>query len=147
MIGRLAWVLVLFNSAAEPENELAVKMHNEAQKLRKQYNLSPQTLDAECCDIAQKWAEKMAADHAMYHGGGEQIIAVGYVDVDNVFRAWMASSGHRYWVLSGADRAGWGAAKSSTGRWYWAGAFRSTKKKAEQPVYYTPRRRFKFFRR
>lgn len=131
------------------EQTIAVEMHNESQRLRKQYNLRPQELDEKCCKIAQGWAEHMAANHSMYHGGGEQIIAVGYPDVNNVFRAWMASSGHRYWVLSGSDLAGWGAAKSSTGRWYWAGAFRSSAKPQAKTTtyYYTPKRRFRLFRR
>ena len=144
----VVWVILLA-PPAEQGQSIAVEMHSEAQRLRKQYSLKPQKLDEKCCKIAQDWADHMAASHSMYHGGGENIIAAGYKDVESAFGGWMASSGHRYWVLSGSDLAGWGAAKSSTGRWYWAGAFRSSaKQQAATPTYYyTPRRRFRFFRR
>ena len=135
------------------EDPMATTMHKEAMKHRKRYNLKPQVLDEECCRIAQKWAEQMASQHSMYHGGGEQIIAVGYATPESAFRGWMASSGHRYWVLSGTDKCGWGAAQSSTGRWYWAGAFRNSAKPAvkptPRPATYVPvrRSRFQLFRR
>lgn len=144
-VGVLAWVIVLA-PPVEQEQTIVTEMHNESQRLRKQYNLKPQKLDENCCKIAQKWAEHMAAHHSMYHGGGEQIIAAGYKDVKGAFGGWMASSGHRYWVLSGRDLAGWGAAKSSTGRWYWVGVFRNSKKKTTT-YYYTPSRRFRLLRR
>jgi uncharacterized protein YkwD len=144
----LVWMIVLAPPVGQ-DQVIAVEMHSEAQRLRKQYSLKPQKLDKKCCEIAQKWAEHMAATHSMYHGDGEQIIAAGYKDVKSAFGGWMSSSGHRYWVLSGSDLAGWGAAKSSTGRWYWAGAFRSSaKKKVEATTYYyTPSRRFRLLRR
>jgi|TARA_R110002051_G_scaffold318728_1_gene401488 uncharacterized protein YkwD len=145
----MVWVL-LVPSAFAQESPIALDMHAEAMKHRKQYNLKPQVLDEECCQIAQKWAEQMASQHSMYHGGGENIIAVGYTTPASALRGWMGSSGHRYWVLSSVDKCGWGAAQSSTGRWYWAGAFRSSKpvvRKAATTTYYTPRRRFRIFRR
>ena len=135
------------------EDPMTIAMHKEAMKHRKQYDLKPQVLDEKCCQIAQKWAEHMASQHSMYHGGGEQIIAVGYSTPESAFRAWMASSGHRYWVLSSRDKCGWGAAQSSTGRWYWAGAFRNSAKPATKSATkftaYTPvrRSRFQLFRR
>ena len=135
------------------EDPMTIAMHKEAMKHRKEYNLKPQMLDKECCQIAQKWAEHMASQHSMYHGGGEQIIAVGYATPESAFGGWMGSSGHRYWVLSNTDKCGWGAAQSSTGRWYWAGAFRNSAKpaakSAPRPTTYVPTRRFRFqlFRR
>ena len=138
--------VILAPPVSDRERPLTVAMHKEALKHRKAYSLEPQELDKECCQIAQKWADHMAATHSFYHGGGEQIIAVGYATPEAAFRGWMASSGHRYWVLSNVDKCGWGAAKSSTGRWYWAGAFRSSVK-VETPTYYVPTRRFRLFRR
>ena len=127
------------------EDPMTIAMHKEAMKHRKEYNLKPQILDKECCQIAQKWAEHMASQHSMYHGGGEQIVAVGYATPESAFGGWMGSSGHRYWVLSGTDKCGWGAAQSSTGRWYWAGAFRnSANKPPPKPTVYVSTRRFRF---
>jgi len=144
------FILVLLSLLPPTESiidqPVIVKMHKTAMEHRKIYSLKPQILDAECCNIAQKWAEHMADNHSMYHGGGEQIIAVGYTTPEGVFRGWLASLGHRHWVLSSADKCGWGAAQSSTGRWYWAGAFRYNKLENEPPTNYAPRRR-RFFRR
>ena len=126
---------------------VTLKMQQESTRIRKEYNLKPQVLDEECCKIAQDWADYMAKHHYFNHGGGENIIAVGYENVPDAFRGWMSSSGHRYWLLSDADLSGWGAAKSSTGRWYWAGAFKRLKKKDVSATYYTSRYRFRLFRR
>jgi uncharacterized protein YkwD len=143
------FVLVLLSLLPPTESitdqPVIAKMHKTAMEHRKNYSLKPQILDKECCEIAQKWAENMAVNHSMYHGGGEQIIAVGYTTPESVFRGWLASSGHRYWVLSNTDKCGWGAAKSSTGRWYWAGVFRNNEVEKEPPTNYVPRRR-RFFK-
>jgi uncharacterized protein YkwD len=149
MIGYFAAVLLAtLASDVSSDASLTLEMQKESSRIRKEQGLEPQTLDEECCKIAQDWADYMAKHHYFNHGGGEQIIAVVYKDVPSAFRGWMSSSGHRYWVLSGADRCGWGAAQSSTGTWYWAGAFRSSKSKLE-PVTttYVPKRRFRFFGR
>ena len=129
---------------------VTLKMQQESDRIRKEYNLKPQILDKECCKTAQEWAEYMAKHHYFSHGGGENIIAVGYESVPDAFQGWMLSSGHRYWLLSDADRSGWGAAKSNTGRWYWAGAFRKDKVKFQLPTAtttYVPKYRFRLFRK
>lgn len=121
---------------------------------RKARGLNPQKLDEECCDVAQNWANYMAKYNSFAHGGGEQIIAVGYNTPEAAFGGWMASSGHRYWVLSDTEKCGWGVARSASGRWYWVGAFRSSDRiinaftpEVPAPVRYVPRRRFRLFRR
>jgi uncharacterized protein YkwD len=121
----LILVAVLSPSVAVPTAE---DMHAESTRIRVARGLKPQSLDADCCAIAQRWAEHMAKNKTMRHGGGEQIIARGYKTVGAVFRAWINSPGHRRWVLSRRSRAGWGLAQSSSGLWYWAGAFRQEKK-------------------
>ena len=129
---------------------VVLKMQQESTRIREEYKLDPQVLDKECCKIAQDWAEYMAKYDYFNHGGGENIIAMGYENVPDAFRGWMSSSGHRYWVLSDTELCGWGAAKSSTGRLYWAGAFRKDKVKFElltEVKTYTTRRRFRLFRR
>lgn len=106
-------------------------MHREAMVIRGRYNLPAQELDEECCKIAQRWANRMAADSWMRHGGGEQIIARGYATEKSCMAAWLRSAGHRAWLLSGKALCGWGCQKSRNGQWYWAGVFRS--KKAPEP--------------
>jgi hypothetical protein len=107
----------------EPSDQ-QVLLHAEAQRHRLANGRDSQELDAECCRIAQAWAETMAARRSMFHGGGEQIVAYGYSTPAAAMRVWIASGGHNTWLLSSTRRAGWGAAQSSGGTWYWAGAFR-----------------------
>lgn len=127
-------VLILFAVLSPSvDTPTAEDMHAESTRIRVARGLKPQSLDTDCCSIAQRWAEYMAKNKTMRHGGGEQIIARGYKTVDAVFRAWMNSSGHRHWVLSRRSRAGWGLAQSSSGLWYWAGAFRHEKKPVNPP--------------
>jgi len=125
-------ILVTFLASAA-EAPTAADMHAESTRIREECGLKAQRLDEDCCTIAQKWADHMATIKSMRHGGGEQIIARGYTTVVAVFRGWMNSSGHRCWVLSKRPRAGWGAAKSSSGQWYWAGAFRNEKTPTAPP--------------
>ena len=129
---------------------VVLKMQQESTRIRKEYKLDPQALDKECCKIAQDWAEYMAKYDYFSHGGGENIIAVGYESVPDAFRGWMSSSGHRHWVLSDTELCGWGAAKSSTGRLYRVGAFRKDKVKFQLPTAtttYVPKYRFRLFRK
>ncbi len=125
-----------------------LEMH--AELLRRRGDRPSPTMDAELNTIAQRWAEHMATQSSMYHGGGEQIIARGYSTVPRAFTAWMNSSGHRAWLLSSSTRVGWGAAQSSSGQWYYAGAFRggrpshsttSTSSRSYRPRWRSRRRR------
>ena len=101
-----------------------VKMHKEAQRQRNKYNKPAITLDEECCQIAQTWANYMASNKKFHHGKGDQIISRGYKSVKSVFRGWMNSSGHRVWVLSSkSTKCGWGCQKSEGGMLYWVGVF------------------------
>ena len=156
MIGYFAAVLLATLASVDVSSDafpmcdtpdLTLEMQKESSRIRKEQGLEPQTLDEKCCKIAQDWADYMAKHHYFNHGGGEQIIAVGYKDAPSAFRGWMSSSGHRYWLLSDTDRSGWGAAKSSTGRLYWVGAFRSSVVLEPSSVTYVTRRRFRVFRR
>ena len=143
MIKLLALLLLLPPTESAADNPVIAKMHETAIKHRKEYGLKPQALDKECCQIAQKWADHLAENNYFYHGGGEQIIAMGYATPESAFRGWLGSSGHRYWVLSNTDKCGWGAAKSSNGTWYWVGVFRDNEPK---PTVYLQQRR-RLFRR
>jgi uncharacterized protein YkwD len=106
------------------ENPQIQAMYAAANRHRAQYNLPPQILDEELCKQAQRWAENMAARHSMYHGGGEQIIAMGYPTPEACVQGWIYSPGHRVWVLSRTSRVGFGCAVSSTGQRYYAGVYR-----------------------
>ena len=114
--------------AVEPDfttEPAIVEMHTVAMRRRERSGLRLQVLDRDCCTIAQRWANHMAATGSMYHGGGEQIIASGYATAEAAIAAWEASSGHRAWLFGGSDRCGWGCQRSAAGTWFWAGAFRS----------------------
>ena len=104
------------------EHPAIVKMHQEALRVR---GGRPIELDEECCQIAQRWADRMARTRSFRHGGGEQIIAQGYRTIKACFAGWMGSSGHRRWVLSNSDKCGWGYQRSSSGHCYWVGVFRN----------------------
>ena len=102
----------------------AVEMNEAATKIRKQHGLSAQQLDQDLVKLAYRWAERLAKTGRLSHGGGEQIIAMGYRSTDSVFKAWMRSSGHRSWILSRTTRCGWACKRSKSGRLFWVGAFR-----------------------
>ena len=99
-------------------------MHREAMKWRARYGKGPLQLDEECCRIAQRWANYMAANGAFHHGGGEQIIAYGSQTIPDVFVLWMNSPGHASWILSSSKKCGWGYQRSADGTPYWVGVFR-----------------------
>jgi len=129
--------LVASIAAAEGETNLAnnpkiIAMHRKAQALREKHGAPAQQLDEQCCRVAQRWANRMARDNYMRHGGGEQIIARGYRTVPACFAGWMASSGHRRWLLSKTELCGWGCQKSKSGQWFYAGVFRRKKTKPEE---------------
>ena len=147
MIGYFLVLVALHPSNAVSEQPKIVEMQKVATELRKDRGLVTQTLNEELCALSQKWAEHMAKNHSMYHGGGENIIAAGYKTPRSAFNGWLSSPGHSYWVLSGADQCGWGAAQSSTGTWYWVGAFRNSAVVKSPPVTYVPRRRLRLFKR
>jgi uncharacterized protein YkwD len=126
LLSTLGCLLLLGMAPAEPltENAKIQKMYEAAMKQRAQYGLPEQELDEELCEIAQRWANRMAAQNAMFHGGGEQIIAQGYPDEESCVRGWIYSAPHRAWVLSRNAKCGFGCQKGSDGRWYWAGVYR-----------------------
>ena len=102
-----------------------IEIYKEAQKQRNKYNKSTITLDEECCEMAQRWANHMANNKKFHHGKDDQIIARGYKNVKSVFRGWMNSSRHRAWILnSKSTKCGWGCQRSDGGTWYWVGVFR-----------------------
>lgn len=147
MIGYFMMAVTMVPPSAVSEQPKIVEMQQVATQLREDRGLESQKLDEELCKLSQKWAEYLAKNHYFYHGGGENIIAMGYTTPEAAFNGWLSSSGHRYWVLSGTDQCGWGAAQSSNGTWYWVGAFRSSVVLEPSSVTYVPRRRFRMFRR
>lgn len=126
LIALSACILLLGASAPTPvsETHLVQQMYSAATRQRAQYGRSEQVLDESLCRIAQNWANHMAARNMMYHGGGEQVIAQGYSSPDACIRGWIASPGHRVWVLGGNARCGFGVARSSSGRLFYAGVYR-----------------------
>jgi len=103
------------------------ELYFESQRVRAKYGIAKQTLDKECCEQAQKWAEYMASINQMKHGGGEQIIARGYSSPKFVLRGWLNSPPHQRWIYCGRNRVGFGFAKSKSGMTYWAGVYKKKK--------------------
>ena len=99
------------------------KMHDECNRIRAQHGLSPLVLGVNNCNIGQRWANYMARSGVFKHGGGEQVIAMGYDSPEACMRGWFNSSGHRAWLLSSSYACGWGVQQSANGTWYWAGVF------------------------
>jgi len=127
--------------AFEPSDQ-QVLLHAEAQRHRVANGRDAQTLDAECCLIAQSHAERMASARSMFHGPADQIVAYGYATPVAAVRVWIGSPPHNAWLLSSTRRAGWGAAQSSGGTWYWAGAFRGSTAAGTGTTSYGGRRRW-----
>ena len=124
-LGTLLLVVLLGLPAVNFGQEAtAVEMNEAATKIRKQHGLSAQHLDQDLVKLADRWAEHLAKTGRLSHGGGEQIIAMGYRSTDSVFKAWMRSSGHRSWILSRTTKCGWACKRSKSGRLFWVGAFR-----------------------
>ncbi|WP_437188164.1 CAP domain-containing protein [Planctomicrobium sp. SH668] len=119
-------MLFIAAAPAQPltENGNIQAMYAAANRHRAQYSLPPQQLDEQLCQVAQRWANNMAARHSMYHGGGEQIIAMGYANPAACVQGWIYSPAHRVWVLSRNAKVGFGMAFSSTGQRYYAGVYR-----------------------
>lgn len=99
-------------------------MHKAATRWRSQYGQPEQQLDEELCEMAQRWANQMAAYNSMYHGGGEQVIAYGYPNAQACIQGWVSSPAHAAWVLGGSRRCGFGCQRGSNGMMYWAGVYR-----------------------
>lgn len=98
------------------------EMYEEAQRIRRSLNLSIQVLDVENCRIAQSWAESMARNDRMVHGGGEEVIA--YYSLKNAdpkfgIKLWHESKqGHNEWLLGPYTKVGFGYAVSNSGTYY-----------------------------
>ncbi len=126
LLALLCSVMFLAATPAEPltQNATIQALYNAANRHRAQYSLPQQALDENLCQVAQRWAQNMAARDVMYHGGGEQIIAVGYPNAEACMQGWIYSPGHRVWVLSRNGSVGFGCARSASGRLYYAGVYR-----------------------
>jgi hypothetical protein len=127
----VAWLFVLYADGVLFAGDSLIahpgiqQMHAEAIRVREAAGITTHyVLDEDLCRLCQRWAQHMAATESMYHGGGENIIAMGYATIPDAIRAWRNSGGH--WAhMGGRDkRAGWGYAISRSGRYYWAGAMR-----------------------
>lgn len=141
----MGWTRALRGDELDALSDRQIQLHTEAQRHRVANGREPQKLDSELCGVAQRWAETMAARNSMYHGGGEQIVAYGTRSAPATVAMWIASGPHNAWLLSSCTKAGWGAAQSRSGTWFWAGAFRGGSP-ASSGGTYTPRR-LRFFRR
>jgi uncharacterized protein YkwD len=133
---------------SKPESvpPIIVEMHAECNRLRVQHGLQPLKLDISRCAVGQRWANYLARNRVFHHGGGEQVIAMGYDSPASCMRAWLNSSGHRAWLLSNSKLCGWGARQSAGGTWYWVGVF-SGSPRSDGSSGGTYSRRGGFFRR
>ena len=120
-------LLFCFESESNVSNyPIIQQMQQEAKNIRESSGIKQHPeLDEECCKIAQNWANHMAQTNSMYHGGGEQIIAMGYDTPAMTMTAWRNSSGHWAWLGGRSDLCGWGCQRASNGTWFWAGVFRN----------------------
>jgi len=101
-----------------------VAMHECAMQWRRHYGLAVQSLDEDCCRMAQRHATRMARFEHYDHGPDDQVITIGYRTPRSAVRSWVYSPPHLAWLLSGTKKAGWGHAVSPTGQHYWCGVFR-----------------------
>lgn len=126
LLALLCTVLFVASTPAEPltKNAMIQSMHKAATRQRANYRMPAQVLDENLCNIAQRWANNMAARDRMYHGGGEQVVAVGYPNAEACIQGWINSGGHRVWVLGRNGKCGFGSARSASGRMYYAGVYR-----------------------
>ena len=124
-----------------------IQLHAESQRHRVAAGLAPQQLDAELCRLCQDHAERQAAAGRMFHGMGDNCVAYGTSSAPATIAMWLGSPPHRAWLMSRTERAGWGAAQSDRGVWFWAAAFRG--QSSSDGGTYTPAtpRRWRLFRR
>lgn len=125
----------VYDTVVQPDNiaqikEQLLKSHNYARGSVGELKVSP-VLDK----YAQEWAESMASRNRMTHGnfidrvqwsGGTtgENIAKGTINVDQVMRMWMDSSGHRHNIMKEDFKfVGFGVAISSNGVVYWCTDF------------------------
>lgn len=147
-IGGLAIMCAQNLRADELDNltDRQVQLHAENQRHRVAAGLAPQQLDAELCRLCQAHAERQAASGRMFHGGQDNCVAYGTSTAPATIAMWLGSPPHRAWLMSRTDRAGWGAAQSDRGVWFWAAAFRG--QTSSDGGLYTPAtpRRWRLFR-
>jgi len=102
----------------------AEELTAELNAVRVRFGLAPLTTDAGLTNVSQSWSYRMASTGVFAHGGGEQVIAMGQRSAREVIADWLASPGHRAWLLTrNAASVGWGVATGRNGQLYWAGAF------------------------
>ena len=109
------------------ENEPRQQLYIEAMKQRERCGLSRQVLDKQLCEQADRWAQHMASTGRFGHGGGEQIIAMGYRTPRQAINGWMRSEGHRRWMMCNRSHVGFGFATSKSGHPYYVGIYRNKK--------------------
>lgn len=114
----VALVMSSVGFAADPAELTA-----ELNAYRVSAGLPPLSTDPNLCVTCQSWATHLASTGRFYHGGGEHVIAMGHTSARDVIAGWLASPGHRAWLLSANATCGWGVAAGRDGRLYWAGAF------------------------
>lgn len=119
-----------------------LSLHNQERNSR---NVSPLIHNEKLDKAAQGHATWMAEQNQLSHKGkggsslgfrvkeagyqmqtGGENIAMGYSTPERVVRGWMGSSGHKRNILNSRYReVGFGYAKASSGRLYWAAVFAS----------------------
>ncbi len=102
----------------------AVEILAECNKYRVSRGLPAYAVGNVDMGIAQRWAERMAAEGQLHHGGGEQIVAWSSENesASGVVGMWRSSPGHDAYLRSVATTAGFGIARG-IGGWYYAGVF------------------------
>ena len=117
-------VLFAYPAVVSAQDVTAEEMNVVAIKIRARHGFPAQQLDEALCKIADRWAERIAKTGKLVHGGGEQIIAMGYKTKEAVFNAWMQSKGHRKWILSKATGCGFSCRTNKSGKRFWVGVYR-----------------------
>ncbi|WP_437202359.1 CAP domain-containing protein [Planctomicrobium sp. SH664] len=126
LLALLCSVLFLGATTSPPlgQNPRIQEMYSASCRFRAQAGMPTQVLDEELCKIAQRWANTMAAQNSMYHGGGEQVIGRGYANGTACVQGWINSPGHRAFVMGGSTRVGFGCQRAANGQWFYAGVYR-----------------------
>ena len=123
----LAAIVALLGAVPVLADDAAEQLTAELNRARAQAGLPPLVTDPSFNATCQSWSFYMASSGQFRHGGGEQVIAMGQRSPREVIADWLASPGHRAWLLArNVTSVGWGLAHGRGGQIYWAGKFGNT---------------------
>jgi uncharacterized protein YkwD len=122
------------------EHPTILKMLKENNRVRAEYGLAAQKINAELTKACQDHANYMARTGDYNHGGnggmmnrawrynykgavGGEILHAGPLTIGGAFQGWIWSPSHRAILLGRTTEAGFGYAVSANGTPYWVGLY------------------------